>query len=76
MGGIGAPNCMALASGEIPVGFLVNAAGAASLTINVPNDKSLIQANWFQQVFVYDPPANTLGIVTTNGVRAILGGQP
>lgn len=73
---IGMPGCKMLASGESVLAFNVNNQGSASLNIAIPNDKSLIQAKVFHQTAIRDLPANTLGVVTTNGVRVIVGGQP
>jgi hypothetical protein len=57
------------------LGVGANAIGAATVNLSVPGDKALIQARFFNQFLVVDPPANTAGVVTTRGGEARVGGQ-
>ncbi|MFQ5504110.1 MAG: S8 family serine peptidase, partial [Planctomycetota bacterium] len=72
----GATGCSILASFESLIPTRTDAGGAASWRILVPNDKSLIQKRAFFQSLILDPPANRTGIVLTNGLSTVLGGQP
>ncbi len=74
--GAAAPGCKLLASGEYMFPLTTTASGTASLTLNVPNDKSLIQLVYFHQTVIADLPANPAGLVFTQGLRAKVGGLP
>jgi subtilisin family serine protease len=69
---LGAPNCFVLASGEVVLPNVTNAAGQASQTVAVPNSNALVSRQLFNQWAIIDP-ANTLGLVTSNGGRATIG---
>jgi hypothetical protein len=73
---IGSPGCFLHASALAILGTVADANGAATVNLAVPNDKALIQARFYNQFVVVDPPANTGGIVTTRGGEARIGGQP
>lgn len=73
---LGAPGCSVLASVDATVSVSIDAFGNGRASISVPNNKAFIQANLFHQGVIADPKANGLGLVVTNGLRAILGGQP
>ncbi len=74
--GTAAPGCKLLASGEYMFPLTTTAGGTGQLTLNVPNDKSLIQLVYFHQTVIADIPANPAGLVFTNAMRAKVGGQP
>jgi hypothetical protein len=74
--GAAAPGCKLLASGEYMFPVTTTASGTASLTLNVPNDKSLINLVYFHQTVIADIPANPAGLVFTHGLRAKVGGTP
>ena len=69
----GAPGCELLVSADATSFALTDAAGAASLPVQVPNTASLEGLDVFYQWVVLDGPANTVGLVTSNGGRALLG---
>jgi hypothetical protein len=62
-----------LASGEIVLIVLTDATGNGTHNASVPNDPNLCAASLFNQVFVFDPTANSLGFVATNAGRATIG---
>jgi hypothetical protein len=70
---VGAPGCNVLASGEIVVVVNTNAAGIGTYNANVPNDPNLCKGILYNQVFVFDPTANSLGFVATNAGESIHG---
>jgi hypothetical protein len=70
---LGATGCTLLASGETLLFSAVDAAGAATQTLAVPNDASLLGAAFFDQWWVVDPTANPAGIVLSNAGRGTIG---
>ncbi|MEZ5962513.1 MAG: S8 family serine peptidase [Planctomycetota bacterium] len=68
----GAPSCFVLASAEVLLPNTTNAAGAASQPMPIPNSSALVSRQFFDQWIVIDP-ANTLGIVTSNGGKGTIG---
>ncbi len=76
LGTAGAPGCKLLVSLDLlQVGKTSNF-GNAKFSLAIPNDKNLIQGNLFFQGIVFDKAANKLGFSFTNGVLALIGGQP
>ena len=69
----GAPGCDLLVSADATDFALTDAAGAASLSVTVPNTASLEGLDIFYQWVVLDGPANAVGLVTSNGGKAVLG---
>ena len=69
----GAPGCDLLVSPEALDAVLTDAAGAATASIAVPNDPTLVGLAVFHQWAVLDPPANALGIVVSDGGHATVG---
>ncbi|MEZ5990620.1 MAG: hypothetical protein R3F30_16200 [Planctomycetota bacterium] len=72
--GFGAKGCAILASGDLALAVQADGSGAASLQLPLPNDSALIGAVLFQQFLVLDAKANGLGITTSNGGKATIGG--
>ncbi len=68
-----APGCELLVSPDGVDLVATTAAGAATQPITLPNASSLAGLNLFHQYVVVDGPANPLGIIVSNGVRAIVG---
>lgn len=55
-----------------PIVFLpVSPSGTVTLT--VPTDPGLVQSRFFQQAFVFDPPANQLGLTASDLAEATIG---
>jgi hypothetical protein len=73
LAGLGAPGCSLLASGELMVVMIANTAGSASTKLSVPNDASLENAGFYNQVLVFDAQANALGLAVTRGGVARIG---
>ncbi len=74
LGFLGAPGCNLLVDPKIAVAAVANGSGAASLSVPVPNDPTLIGQRAYHQWFVIDAPANSLGIAVSNGGRSTIGG--
>lgn len=71
----GAKGCRLLASAELMLPVLTNSSGSAMVTLNLPNDPKLYQAQFYNQFVVIDVKANTLGLAFSNGGAAVLGKQ-
>ncbi len=69
----GAPGCDLLVSPDATDFAITDATGAADWTVTVPNSSALEGAEIFYQWVVLDAQANTVGLVTSNGGRALLG---
>jgi len=72
---LGANGCKLLASIDGLLAFPTGASGEGSVDLWVPFDASLIGGKFFAQAFVVDVPANRLGLVFSNGVAGLIGGQ-
>ena len=70
---LGAPACAILASGELMSAVPTNTGGTAAVPYPVPNDAALLGSAFYNQFVVSDPPANPLGLVTSNGGRGVVG---
>jgi hypothetical protein len=70
---LGAPACTFLALPLIGVQTATNASGAASLTLSVPNESSIIGANLYVQWILRDLLANPLMFVFSDGGRITFG---
>ncbi len=69
LGGLGAPGCSILCSGEAP--YLVsNLLGSAVWSWNVPNVPGV---SFFNQAFAFDPAANALGLSASNAGHGTIG---
>ena len=74
--GLGGTGCSLLTGITISQGIKLTTSGTGSATWSIPNSKALIQANLYHQMLIIDPKANKLGLVFTNGIIGIVGGQP
>lgn len=75
LGGHGAPGCDLLLDPFDTQFRLANASGATNLQYNIPNNIHALGLRFYNQAFVLDPPANALGVVTTNGGVGLIGNQ-
>lgn len=71
----GAQGCSVLTSVDFLLPVVTNSAGAAKLTIPVPNDLRLHTARFFNQFVVIDTKANALGVALSNGGAGVIGKQ-
>ena len=71
---LGAKGCLLLTSTEILQIWPVDAQGEIDAVLDVPSDKAFLGFSYFHQWFVLDPKANGLGFVSTNAVKAQVGG--
>ncbi|MCB9884787.1 MAG: hypothetical protein H6838_04805 [Planctomycetes bacterium] len=69
LGGLGAPGCSILCSGEAPY-LLTNVLGSALWSWNVPNVPGV---SFYNQAFGFDPAANALGLSASNAGRGTIG---
>jgi hypothetical protein len=74
LGVIGMGSCTLFASGELVLPA-VRSASAATLTLAVPDDASLLGGAFFAQGFVTDPPANPFGATVSNAAEVRVGGK-
>lgn len=70
---IGAPGCVLLAAGDVLLPTVTDASGGARLPLAVPADPDLIGATVFAQWVVFDPSANGLGLVMSDGAANRIG---
>jgi hypothetical protein len=71
LGFLGLDGCVLLSSGEVALPRPITA-GAAALSLNIPNNTSLAGASLYFQSAVVTPNANPLSLLFSNGVRATL----
>jgi hypothetical protein len=74
LGVLGAPGCALRISIDATAGGVTNNSGSATQIIIVPNTPSLVGFRWFAQGAVLTS-ANTLGLLTTNGLDLRVGHQ-
>lgn len=72
--GIGAAGCSLLVSPNAVVGAAADPNGSATYGLSIPNAPGLIGTQLFHQWVVFDAGANQLGVATTAGVDAFIGG--
>ncbi len=70
----GMPGCELLVPVDVAE-FRIANAGRAEWELAIPNAPSLAAAQFRQQAFVIDAPANALGLVASNGVTVTLGAR-
>ena len=75
LGGIGAAGCVVRATPSIAAGFNIASTGSGSLSVNVPNNTSLIKKSFYNQGVVLDSGANKLGVALTRGGKGTVGKQ-
>ena len=75
LGGIGAAGCVVQATPSIAAGFNIASTGSGSLSVNVPNNTSLIKKSFYNQGVVLDSGANKLGVALTRGGKGTVGKQ-
>lgn len=73
MAGIGAAGCLVLCSPDIALGTPVDVTGQANLPVGIPNVPAFVGQPFFTQWLVYDPTANGLQLVVSNGGKGKIG---
>jgi hypothetical protein len=63
----GAPGCQLFVSMDLLAFVLLDAAGKATLSFPIPNQRSLIKKRFYNQAICLDAKANKLGLTFTNG---------
>ena len=69
----GAKGCSLLTGGDFLIPVPLDKNGDASVQLVVPMDTKLCGAAFFNQFLIVDQKANNLGLVFTNGGKAVLG---
>jgi hypothetical protein len=72
--GLGAAGCSLLVSPSAVVGAAADPNGSASYSLSVPNTPGLIGTQLYHQWVVFDAGANQLGVATSAGIDAFIGG--
>jgi hypothetical protein len=73
LGLVGATGCFVLNNLEGLIPIATNAAGSATVQLNVPNVISLRGREIFHQGLAFDSAANELGLTTTRGIGVVFG---
>ncbi len=75
LGLIGASGCMVLTSSDVATPAVpIGAAGAATFSTVIPPSGSLVGNTLYLQWILIDIGANALGVITSNGGEAMIGG--
>ena len=74
LGFIGAPGCLAQASGLLQLPVLVSSSGTAQFPFAIPNPRALTGDRLFGQALVLDSRANQFGVTVSNGLEIRIGG--
>ena len=69
---LGAPECFAHVQFLAFISLPVIGTGSVGIPLPLPADQSLVGSNLFSQTITLNLPSNTLGVITTNGVRSVL----
>ncbi len=72
LGAFGAPGCPARVSADSST-LLIGAGNTANYSLALPNNPAFQGMKCFLQGFVLDPPANTLGVVTSDATGGAVG---
>ncbi len=70
---IGMPGCTALNTAEDALPFAVGVSSTAIADLPIPNLPAILGASFQSQAFVIAPGANTLGLVSSNGLELTFG---
>lgn len=71
--GTGTPGCLLSIRPDVAIAGLADAAGTWSTSLTVPMDPAFLGFRWFDQAFVIDPPANALGLTSSNALELVVG---
>lgn len=71
---LGAPGCRVLCDRLVSVLLPTSSNGNASFRLDLPAQRNLIGARLHGQFTVIDPPANALGLTTSNAATLTIGG--
>jgi hypothetical protein len=72
---IGAPGCALLCDAPIASAFAIGAGGTGNVVYTLPNVLGALGSSFYNQAFVFDPAANALGFVASNGGHGVFGNQ-
>ena len=74
LGPWGAPGCDLLVAPTVSA-WLPTTGTLGSLAVQMPSDRQLLGVPFFLQVCEVDPPANALGVTTSNGLELRIGAR-
>ena len=69
------PGCFLYQDRVVTYGLATNAAGVASFSLLIPNNRFLVGNTLYQQGFAQDPAGTPLGIILSNALGATLGAR-
>lgn len=72
LGGVGMPGCFQIAD-PVAIQFLIGSSGSADWSWDIPSSEVWFGLPFYQQAYVLDAPANTLGLTVSNGGAGVLG---
>jgi V8-like Glu-specific endopeptidase len=72
--GLGAAGCSLLVAPNAVVGAAADPSGSATYGLSIPNTPGLIGTQLYHQWVVFDAAANALGVATSAGIDAFIGG--
>ncbi len=71
---LGAPGCSLYVSLDSAMSVLTSATGKAEVWLWIPYEPSLLGVKAYSQFFLFDPPANVLGLISSAALELRLGG--
>jgi hypothetical protein len=74
LGFLGMTGCEMFASGEVAIP-LTNVGGTATWALQVPDDPTIVSADFYNQAYVLDPGANRFGLTVSNAGEGIVGAK-
>lgn len=75
LGALGAPGCAVLAEPALTNLLVIGAAGTGNVQYTLPNQLQALGSSFYNQALVFDPVANPLGLVVSNGGHGVFGNQ-
>jgi hypothetical protein len=70
---LGMPGCNLLVNWLVEINIFARNGGTEILKVTIPNDPKLLNVEFYNQAWVLDSAANSLGIATSNGGKGIIG---
>ena len=74
LGFLGAPECCILTDSLINLATVVDQDGVAEVPYSIPSNSVFTGLTFYNQFILLDPAANSLGLTTSNGGKALIGG--
>jgi len=74
MAGFGAPGCSILAGPDSTQTQSLSVVGSGTTSIAIPASPALVGMHVYSQSAPFEPGANALGLVFSNGIDTLVGG--